>query len=397
LSEDPSCWPDDRNLYRYVKNNPVNERDPSGHAIYVRDADNGYKAAEKLISVLGQFGPQAIALTLNSSGEDAFKGMSLLAFDAASVAFMKKALEGRKAEAGSSLESLLKASQNQYDVFIRLSSTGDLEVSGQFSADDVLKRYNLHYWYDKAEYVPVVSIVAGIGNAAVYAKEGNIAGVVRSSINAIPLGKRGTELVMPFVAPGLQAAKKAATVLPKTAAELALEAAVQILKKKWADKLKEKTKEDKDQEDKDKCGFVFFVDLLPAPNPNALRSVKVSGNPTNGVGVYVKKHFKLLKVGSAGGTTTFRTRYTLSNPEGGCNIWYELAQTKNAKPPGVDDSEYPWNDKRQRRFDEEYVDRLIPAAMRFRSPRGDDPVDDAKWKAFKHIFGYGDMPVDFGP
>jgi hypothetical protein len=144
------------------------------------------------------------------------------------------------------------------------------------------------------------------------------------------------------------------------------------------------------------CDFSFPTGKLPGPNPNNLVSVKVSGNPTTGVGVYVKKHFGKIKVGSAGGTTTFRIRYVLSDPEGGCNIWYEIAQTKHGPPEGVDDSDYKWSDRRQRRFDEEYVDRLIPAGKRYRSESGDDPVTEVKWKKYRHIFGYGKVPEDFG-
>lgn len=145
------------------------------------------------------------------------------------------------------------------------------------------------------------------------------------------------------------------------------------------------------------CEFDFPIGQLAAPNPNTLTSTKVSGDPSGGVGVYVKKHFGKLKSGSAGGTTNFRNRYRLGNPEGGCNIWYELPQTRNAAPDGLSESDGAyWTPARQRRFDEEYVDRLIGTALRYRSEKGDAPVQMVKWRMYRHIFGYGQLPENFG-
>ncbi|MFQ5732720.1 MAG: hypothetical protein ACE5KM_12305, partial [Planctomycetaceae bacterium] len=61
------------------------------------------------------------------------------------------------------------------------------------------------------------------------------------------------------------------------------------------------------------CEIEFSI---TGTNPNDLVASKVSGSPSTGNGVYVKKHFDKTKVGSA---SNFRTRYTLSDPKGGCN------------------------------------------------------------------------------
>ncbi|MBX9624136.1 MAG: AbrB/MazE/SpoVT family DNA-binding domain-containing protein [Gemmataceae bacterium] len=132
---------------------------------------------------------------------------------------------------------------------------------------------------------------------------------------------------------------------------------------------------------------------VPGPNPNNLR-MRVVAEPTDGQGVYLKPHQGKTKVGSTGGTKTFRTRYNLKD---GDKIEVEIDQTRFRKPDGVDDSEYTWSDARQRRFDEEYVDRVTPPGIRYRAKdKPQPPVSQEKWEKYRHIFGYGDLPPDFG-
>lgn len=124
--------------------------------------------------------------------------------------------------------------------------------------------------------------------------------------------------------------------------------------------------------------------------------MRVADEPSTDVGVYLKPHDGKTKVGSTGGTNTYRTRYTLTNPEGGGPVEVEIPQTRFSKPAGVDDSAYEWSSARQRRFDEEYVDRVTPPSIRYRAPNARRPVDPDKRDKYRHIFGYGDVPNDFG-
>ncbi|MBX9681170.1 MAG: HINT domain-containing protein [Gemmataceae bacterium] len=131
--------------------------------------------------------------------------------------------------------------------------------------------------------------------------------------------------------------------------------------------------------------------LVGGPNPNKLRQ-RVVSTPTAGEGgVYLKPHDGKTKVGSA---ADFRARYGAKAPDG---IEVEIRQTRSSKPAGVDDREYPWTPRRQRRFDEEYVDRMTPPDVRYRDPNNPlPPVSQDKWVRFRHIFGYGDVPASFG-
>jgi hypothetical protein len=137
--------------------------------------------------------------------------------------------------------------------------------------------------------------------------------------------------------------------------------------------------------------------LLPVggPNPNGLRQRVVSGPTPGGAGVYLKTeptgpNTRLTKIGSA---DDFAERYgrNATNP-----IEVEIPQTRMG--PAADDSAYTWTAKRQLRFDEEYVDRLVPWGVKYRDPGPypKAPVDQAKWEKYRHIFGYGDLPSNFG-
>jgi hypothetical protein len=107
--------------------------------------------------------------------------------------------------------------------------------------------------------------------------------------------------------------------------------------------------------------------------------------------VYLKPEAGRTKTGS---TNDFQKRYGKSPPDG---IEVEIPQTRTGPPPGVDDSAHPWNAREQRRFDEEYVDRMQPPDVRYRDPNNPvSPVTQKKWEKYRHIFGYGDLPADFG-
>ena len=129
---------------------------------------------------------------------------------------------------------------------------------------------------------------------------------------------------------------------------------------------------------------------VPGPNPNNLGQRVVTW-PTRGQGgAYYKPQGGKTKAGSA---TDFYKRYGPNDPEG---IQVEVPQTRHGPPPGVDNADY-WTPERQRRFDEEYLDRLLPPDVRYRSPRKRQrPVDQEKWDKYRHVFGYGDLPSDFG-
>jgi hypothetical protein len=130
---------------------------------------------------------------------------------------------------------------------------------------------------------------------------------------------------------------------------------------------------------------------VAGPNPNGLR-LRAVEQPTVGEGgVYLKREGGKTKTGS---TIQFRDRYGTSDEAG---IQVEIPQTRTGKPVGVDDSAYPWTPRRQRRFDEEYVDRTLPAEVRYRdtgNPKS--PVEADKWAKFRQIFGYGDILENFG-
>ena len=130
---------------------------------------------------------------------------------------------------------------------------------------------------------------------------------------------------------------------------------------------------------------------VPGPNPNGLRQ-RVVESPTAGEGgVYLKPHQGKTKIGS---TDDFKQRYGENADDG---IEVEIPQTRTSPPPGVDDSKYPWSGGRQRRFDEEYLDRLTPPDVRYRAPeKPQSPVSQLKWDLYRSIFGYGDVPSDYG-
>ena len=128
---------------------------------------------------------------------------------------------------------------------------------------------------------------------------------------------------------------------------------------------------------------------VPGPNPNSLRQ-RVVTSPTAGEGgVYLKPQGDRVKIGS---TADFRARYGPNAPDG---IEVEIPRTRTA--PAADDSAYRWTARRQARFDEEYLDRITPPDVRYRPPNNPrSPVDPVKWERYRQIFGYGDVPADFG-
>ena len=118
--------------------------------------------------------------------------------------------------------------------------------------------------------------------------------------------------------------------------------------------------------------------------PNRLVGRDVS-TPTKGEGgVYQFEVDGKIKTGS---TVDYNRRYS------GGKITKEYPQTRFSKPEGVEDSAYRWTPRRQRRFDEELLDRTVPADQRYRAPGNPKaPVSQDKWQRFRHIFGYGDEP-----
>jgi RHS repeat-associated protein len=133
----------------------------------------------------------------------------------------------------------------------------------------------------------------------------------------------------------------------------------------------------------------YDVQSVPGPNPNNLQQRAVTTPTTGEGGVYLKPENGRTKVGS---TDDFRLRYGAKAKNG---IEVEIPQTR--KGPAADDSAYQWTERRQRRFDEEYVDRMTPREIRYRDPNNaKPPVSQQKWEQYRHIFGYGDLSSDFG-
>ncbi len=133
----------------------------------------------------------------------------------------------------------------------------------------------------------------------------------------------------------------------------------------------------------------YDVGRVPGPNPNNLRQRVVTAPTAGEGGVYLKPQSGRTKIGS---TNDFRGRYGATAPDG---IEVEIPLTRTG--PAADDSAYRWTARRQRRFDEEYLDRITPPDVRYRDPSNPkSPVDPAKWEQYRHIFGYGDLPADFG-
>jgi hypothetical protein len=135
---------------------------------------------------------------------------------------------------------------------------------------------------------------------------------------------------------------------------------------------------------------------VPGPNPNNLTARRVDpveGPTTGGEGVYIKPHDGKTKVGS---TNDFRYRYDLDPPEGGGTIAFEISQTRTGPPSGLSAAETArWTARRQRRFDEAYVDTLFKRDQLFRADNEKAPVDPRKWRAQRRTFGYGSLPDNF--
>jgi RHS repeat-associated protein len=137
-------------------------------------------------------------------------------------------------------------------------------------------------------------------------------------------------------------------------------------------------------------------------NPNSLIAYRVGGNPSNREGVYIKLHHGKVKVGSAGGAhDRFNNRYS-GKDNGGAEIEIEIPQTRTQAAVDDSSSDYKWSAKRQRRFDEAYIDALVPQEFRYRAtsraqPEGVKPVSQENWTKYRHIFGYGSLPENFIP
>ncbi len=142
--------------------------------------------------------------------------------------------------------------------------------------------------------------------------------------------------------------------------------------------------------------YITNYNYVGGENPNKLITRRVRGNSSNGQGVYIKFHNDLVKVGMAG-DETFAGRYSKTNPDGGATIEIEISQTRHGPVGGLskEDTEY-WQPDYQRRFDEEYVDKLVPKELRYRAERETRPVSQKKWDLYRHIFGYGNIPSNFG-
>jgi hypothetical protein len=143
------------------------------------------------------------------------------------------------------------------------------------------------------------------------------------------------------------------------------------------------------------CDVMFQVGLLAAPNPNHLVSRRINSTAELSAndGVYIKRHFGKIKAGKA---YNFRERYSLSNPEGDCPIWYELVRTRKSAPSGLSATERAyWTASRQRRFDEAFLDALIPAGDRYTADRETGALDPLRWRTQRKIFGYGSLPDNF--
>ena len=127
--------------------------------------------------------------------------------------------------------------------------------------------------------------------------------------------------------------------------------------------------------------------FTPDPvGPNKLMPRIVTEPSAGEGGVYAFLKDGKVKTGS---TADFRGRY------GPRNIELEYPQTRFG--PAADDAAYRWTPRRQRRFDEEFLDRSVAAPLRYRSPiKPVSPVQQWKWEDFRQIFGYGDTPADFG-
>jgi hypothetical protein len=129
------------------------------------------------------------------------------------------------------------------------------------------------------------------------------------------------------------------------------------------------------------------------PNPNGLRMRVVDG-PTRGEGgVYLKPLEGRTKIGSTDdfyGRTMKEKGHYITEP-----IEVEIVRRRNG--PAENDSRYPWDPRRQARFDEEYVDRLHSHDVKYRDP-GDPKaaVSFADWVAYRGIFGYGSVSETFG-
>jgi hypothetical protein len=162
---------------------------------------------------------------------------------------------------------------------------------------------------------------------------------------------------------------------------------------------------------KPECDFALpFSDW--GLDPNNLKSrIKKVAMPTMERGVYLKKHEDgLIKIGSAGGATIwFSNRYLSTAAVGttkhdyGCPILYEIVIDPSTPPASASlplggcPAAKGWNARRQRQFDEEYVQRLVPNAQKWKAKKkAQNAVNPMWWDLCRHLFGYKDVPVNFG-
>jgi hypothetical protein len=148
--------------------------------------------------------------------------------------------------------------------------------------------------------------------------------------------------------------------------------------------------------------MVGEVRLLPGKNPNGLRVEKVKHRTSRG-GVYLKIHVRKgkIKIGSA---SNFATRYTDTAPvgntkyQGGCRIRYEIVITTSTPyaEPGPNCPK-TWSARRQRQYDEEYVQRLVPNSMKYQAEEeAQNAVDYDCWVRCRHVFGYATVEMNWG-
>ena len=155
------------------------------------------------------------------------------------------------------------------------------------------------------------------------------------------------------------------------------------------------------------CEVEFTVGLLPTKdgheNANALVSKKINSTAelSTDDGVYIKR-FCPPKI-KAGKAVNFRERYHLKKPDGGCPIWYVLKRTRTQAIVNADSTltaaeKAYWNESRQRRFDEAFLDRVwIADGDRYVAEVGRGALDPARWRAQRHIFGYRNLPANLVP
>jgi hypothetical protein len=148
--------------------------------------------------------------------------------------------------------------------------------------------------------------------------------------------------------------------------------------------------------------MVGEVRPLPGRNPNGLRVEKVR-HRTSRLGVYLNIHVQKGKI-KIGSTGNFASRYPDTAPagntkyQGGCRIRYEIViTTVTAYAQPEPNCPKTWSARRQRQHDEEYVQRLVPNAMKYQAEEeAQNAVDYDCWVRCRHVFGYATVAPEFG-